>query len=86
MKAEEGLCSGQVLYHQHISKPAGEVARKTRDIKDREELRIQRRREQVLLDRPTTTVLAMQLMRDLRNINISQSEDGVFYREEEVTC
>ena len=49
VKAEEGLCSGQVLYHQHISKPAAEVAQKTRDIKDREELRQQRRKQQVCL-------------------------------------
>ena len=47
VKAEEGLCNGQVLYHSHINKPAAEVAEKTRDIKDREELRVQRRKQQV---------------------------------------
>lgn len=47
MKAEEGLCNGQVLYHQHITKPAKEVEEKTREIKDREELREQRRKQQV---------------------------------------
>ena len=47
VKAEEGLCNGQVLYHQHINKPAAEIAQKTRDIKDREELRQERRKQQV---------------------------------------
>lgn len=49
VKAEEGLCGGQVLYHQHIHKPAAEVAQKTRDIKDREELRVKRRKQQVTM-------------------------------------
>lgn len=46
VKAEEGMCNGQVLYHQHITKPAAEVAEKTKELQDREELRQKRRRQQ----------------------------------------
>lgn len=47
VKAEEGLCSGKVLYHQHINKTEEEVQAQTEDIKSREELREKRRKQQV---------------------------------------
>jgi len=47
VKAEEGMCTGEVLYHQHINKSKAEVAEKSKEIQDREELREKRRRQQV---------------------------------------
>jgi hypothetical protein len=46
VKAEEGMCTGEVLYHQHINKSKAEVAEKSKEIQDREELREKRRRQQ----------------------------------------
>ena len=66
MKAEEGLCTGQVLYHQHISKPAAEVVKKTRDIKDQEELREKRRKQQVICKVETVPLLPNTCCKRLR--------------------
>ena len=47
VKAEEGMCTGEVLYHQHFTRSKAEVAEKSKEIQDREELRQKRRRQQV---------------------------------------
>ena len=52
VKAEEGMCAGQVLYHQHIHKSETEVNAQTEEIKDREELREKRRKQQVQIASP----------------------------------
>ena len=57
VKAEEGMCAGQVLYHQHITKSDAEVQAQSEQIRSAEELREKRRKEQVSLNlsfcRPT---------------------------------
>ena len=47
MQAEEGLCSGRVLYHSHIRKSAEADAQQQEEIVERERLKGERRREQV---------------------------------------
>jgi ribosome biogenesis protein SSF1/2 len=47
VKVEEGLCSGEVLFHAHQTRSAEEVARQKAAFRDREALRAKRRREQV---------------------------------------
>ena len=47
VKAEEGLCSGQVLFHAHVQKPPEAAAAQHAAVQDREELRAKRRAQQV---------------------------------------
>ena len=47
VKAEEGLCGGRVLYHQHVHKSAAEVDKQTRTIQSQQELKEKRKRQQV---------------------------------------
>lgn len=47
LQAEEGLCSGRVLYHSHVQKSAQADANQQEEIVERERLKAERRREQV---------------------------------------
>ena len=47
VKAEEGLCSGQVLFHAHVQKPPEAAAAQHAAVQDREQLRTKRRQQQV---------------------------------------
>ena len=47
VKAEEGLCSGQVLFHAHVQKPPEAAAAQQMAVQDREQLRTKRRQQQV---------------------------------------
>ena len=47
VKVEDGLCTGEVLFHKHVQKSTEEVAEQAERVKSREELREQRRRQQV---------------------------------------
>ena len=47
VKGEEGLCTGRVLFHAHVSKPPQEAAAQQTAVEDREQLRAKRRLQQV---------------------------------------
>lgn len=47
IKVEEGLAEGKVLYHKYVSKSGAEAAKQQAEHDEREQLRAQRRRQQV---------------------------------------
>ena len=50
VKAEEGLCTGRVLFHAHVQKPPEAAAAQEATIQDRDQLRTKRRQQQVGLE------------------------------------
>lgn len=50
VKVEDGMCSGTVLYHSHVKKSPAEAAAQEKAIKARDDLRKQRRNQQVRPD------------------------------------
>ena len=49
VKVEEGMCSGRVLYHSFIRRSAAESEAQQKEIDERERLRSERRRQQVVV-------------------------------------
>eukprot|EP00963_Diacronema_lutheri_P007895 scaffold682_cov363-Pavlova_lutheri.AAC.46 len=46
LKLQEGLCDGQVLYHAHVKKTEQEINKQDKAKKDKESLRVSRRKQQ----------------------------------------